>query len=382
MSSAKALREEVIVSVKTFGDSIVSTISELITTQTSQFDSLGVQFGKLTEANENRLEAVRVTVDGKLKQIQEDNTRQLELMRTTVDEKLHSTLEKRLGESFKQVSDRLEQVHKGLGEMQTLATGVGDLKRVLTNVKTRGEWGEFQLGVLLEEMLSPDQFEKNVKTKEGSNEIVEFAIKLPGRGDDGGTVVWLPIDAKFPTEAYHRLLDAQEKADPEAIEEAAKTLTAGIRTCAKDIHDKHLNPPVTTDFGIMFLPSESLYAEVVRRPGLIESIQHEFRVNISGPSTFAALLNSLQMGFRTLAIQKRSSEVWQLLGAVKSEFTKFGDILDGVKKKLDQASTTMDLAARKSRTISRKLRDVQELPSAESDLMLVGAEEEAAVEEV
>ncbi len=336
----------------------------------------------LRESNENRLEAIRNVIDGKLKQIQEDNSRQLEKMRATVDEKLQGTLEKRLGESFKLVSDRLEQVHKGLGEMQALATGVGDLKRVLTNVKTRGMWGEIQLETLLEQILTPEQYERNVQTKENSAEVVEFAVKLPGRGDgDNREVVWLPIDAKFPMEDYQRLVDAQENCDLAAAEQAAKMLSVTIRNCAKMICEKYLNPPATTDFGIMFLPTEGLYAEVIRRTWLVESLQRECRVIVAGPATLAALLNSLQMGFRTLAIQKRSSEVWKLLGAVKTEFGKFGATLDGVKKKLDQAANTMDDAAKRSRAIERRLRNVEELPSEEAGVLLGANNTETEPEE-
>ena len=254
--------------------------------------------------------------------------------------------------------------------MQVLATGVGDLKRLMSNVKTRGVWGEIQLETLLDQILTPEQYDRNVRMKEGSAEAVEFAIKLPGGGDGGGTVVWLPIDAKFPVEDYHRLFDAQESCDPAAAENAAKMLSVTIRNCAKTICDKYLNPPVTTDFGIMFLPAEGLYAEVIRRTGLVESLQRECRVIVAGPATLAALLNSLQMGFRTLAIQKRSSEVWKLLGAVKTEFGNFGATLEGVKKKLDQASNTMDDAAKRSRAIERKLRNVEELPSEQSRVLL------------
>src|SRR4051812_30640725 len=264
--------------------------------------------------------------------MQADNANQLELMRKTVDEKLQGTLDKRLGESFKQVSERLEQVHKGLGEMQTLATGVGDLKKVLTNVKTRGTWGEVQLGVLLEQVLSPDQFAANVATK-GGGERVEFGIKLPGQGISRDEAVWLPIDAKFPIEDYQRLIEAQERADPEGIELSRRQLETRVKACARDICDKYLNPPTTTDFGILFLPIEGLFAEVIRSTGLTEEIQREYRVVIASPTTLWSILNSLQMGFRTLAIQKRSSEVWNLLAAVKTEWNKYGDVLDAVQKK-------------------------------------------------
>jgi DNA recombination protein RmuC len=318
--------------------------------------------------NAQQQETLRQVVATRLQQIQEDNTKRLDQMRATVDEKLQGTLEKRLGESFKHVSERLEQVHKGLGEMQNLATGVGDLKRVLTNVKSRGGWGEIQLEAILEHLLAPEQFARNVKIGEISGEVVEFALRLPGRG--GGEEVWLPIDAKFPLEDYERLVEAQEKCHTEALETAAKNLTLRIKAEAKTISAKYVAPPKTTDFAILFLPNEGLYAEVIRRPGLVEAIQRDHRVVVAGPTTFAALLNSLQMGFRTLAIQKRSSEVWNLLGAVKTEFGKFGDILAGVKKKLEQASQTMDDAARRSRAIERKLQVVQELPGEESGSLL------------
>jgi len=353
--TARQGREELGNSLKLFADLNVSRMTEIGNLQKNQLDSFAQQIGRLTD-----------TVEARLKSMQENNSEKLEQMRTTVDEKLHATLEQRLGESFKIVSERLEQVHKGLGEMQTLATGVGDLKKVLSNVKTRGIWGEFQLGTLLEQMLTPDQYAKNVATKAGSNERVEYAIKLPGRDGADGSVVWLPIDAKFPQEDYHKLLDAQEQVNPVQAEEAGKQLEARIKMEAKTIHDKYLDPPRTTDFGIMFLPVEGLYAEVLRRAGLAEVLQREYRVTIAGPTTLSALLNSLQMGFRTLAIEKRSSEVWSLLGAVKTEFGRFGDMLDKTQKKLQEASTSIEDAAKKSRTIARKLRDVQELPPEEA----------------
>jgi len=307
------------------------------------------------------LEGVRSIVDLRLKQLQEDNAEQIDKMRATVDEKLQGTLEKRLGESFKLVSDRLEQVHQGLGAMQQLASDVGGLQRVLTNVKTRGGWSEWQLGVLLEEMLTPEQFAKNMKTRDDTDERVEFAIKLPG--DENGAPVWLPIDAKFPMEHYERLTAAQENGDPTAVEAAMKTLETQLKRCAKDICEKYINPPKTTDFALLFLPSEGLYAEAIRRVGLVQNVQRDCRVTFVGPTTLAALLNSLQMGFRTLAIQKRSSEVWNLLAAVKTEFGKFGDALSTVKEKIDQASRKMEDVDVRSRVITRKLRDVEELPS-------------------
>jgi DNA recombination protein RmuC len=313
------------------------------------------------------LESVRSIVDLRLKQLQEDNSKQIDKMRATVDEKLQGTLEKRLGESFKLVSDRLEQVHQGLGAMQQLASDVGGLQRVLTNVKTRGGWSEWQLGVLLEEMLTPDQFAQNMKTRDDTDERVEFAIKLPG--DENGAPVWLPIDAKFPMEHYERLAAAQEKGDPTAVDAAMKTLETQLKRCAKDICEKYINPPKTTDFALLFLPSEGLYAETIRRVGLVQNVQRDCRVSFVGPTTLAALLNSLQMGFRTLAIQKRSSEVWNLLAAVKTEFGKFGEALTAVKEKIDQASRKIEDVDVRSRAITKKLRDVEELPSNPQPLL-------------
>ncbi len=333
-------------------------------------DSINRQLAGMALSTEQRLDAVRNAVEQRLTAIQTDNALKLEQMRATVDEKLQSTLEKRLGDSFKQVSDRLEQVHKGLGEMQSLAGSVGDLKRVMTNVKTRGTWGEVLVENLLSQILSPGQFEKNFKPRQSSGEVVEFAIKLPGRAEEGQDAVWLPIDSKFPKEDFEALGAAQDRADSVAMEAAGRALEARIKLFAQDISTKYLNPPRTTDFGIMFLPSEGLYAEVIRRVALMEQLQREYRVVIAGPTTLAALLNSLQMGFRTLAIQQRSSEVWKVLGAVKTEFGKFGDLLEAVKKKIDQASTTIDDAARKSRTIGTKLRDVQELSADQAETML------------
>ena len=313
------------------------------------------------------LESVRSTVDVRLRHLQDDNAAHIERMRATVDEKLQGTLERRLGEAFKAVSDRLEQVHQGLGAMQQLASDVGGLQKVLANVKTRGGWGEVQLGALLEQVLTPEQFARNVKTRDDSNENVEFAIKLPGNED--GAPVWLPIDAKFPTEDYQRLLAAQEKGDLALVENATKSLEAQLKKSAKDICQKYINPPKTTDFALMFLPTEGLYAEAIRRIGLVEQVQRECRVILAGPTTLAALLNSLQMGFRTLAIQKRSSEVWYLLATVKTEFGKFGDALAKVKDKLDQASTDMDKVAVRSRAITKQLNKVEELPSNPQPLL-------------
>ncbi|VVD98112.1 recombinase RmuC [Pandoraea horticolens] len=338
------------------------------------------QLTQLAEGNERRLGEVRATLEQKLKDIEVNNAAKLEEMRRTVDEKLHATLEQRLGESFKLVSDRLEQVHRGLGEMQTLAAGVGDLKRVLTNVKTRGIWGEVQLQALLEQLLTPDQFAKNVATKPGSAERVEFAIALPGQTSDSNIPVWLPIDAKFPREDYERLLDAQERADPVAVEEASKALETRIRLEAKTIADKYLAPPHTTDFALLFLPTEGLYAEVLRRPGLSDLLQREYRVTVSGPTTLTALLNSLQMGFRTLAIERRSSEVWQVLGAVKTEFTKFGDVLAKTKAQLETVTRSIDKAEVRTRAMARQLKAVEALPG-EQALELLGAELDSDDEE-
>jgi DNA recombination protein RmuC len=322
------------------------------------------------------LENVRSVVDLRLRQLQEDNAKQIDKMRSTVDEKLQGTLEKRLGESFKLVSDRLEQVHQGLGAMQQLASDVGGLQRVLTNVKTRGGWSEWQLGVLLEEMLTPDQFAKNMKTRDDTDERVEFAIKLPG--DENGAPVWLPIDAKFPMEHYERLAEAQERGDLTAVDAAIKTLETQLKRCAKDICEKYINPPKTTDFALLFLPSEGLYAEAIRRVGLVQNVQRDCRVTFVGPTTLAALLNSLQMGFRTLAIQKRSSEVWNLLATVKTEFGKFGEALSAVKEKIDQASRKIEDVDVRSRAITKKLRDVEELPSNPQPLLkdLLGSSDE------
>jgi DNA recombination protein RmuC len=317
------------------------------------------------------LEGVRSIVDVRVRQLQDDNAKQIDKMRATVDEKLQGTLEKRLGESFKLVSDRLEQVHQGLGAMQQLASDVGGLQRVLTNVKTRGGWSEWQLGVLLDEMLTPEQFAKNMKLRDDTDERVEFAIKLPGDENPDGSRsgVWLPIDAKFPMEHYDRVAAAQEKGDASAVEAAIKTLETQLKRCAKDICDKYINPPKTTDFALMFLPSEGLYAEAIRRIGLVQNVQRDCRVTFVGPTTLAALLNSLQMGFRTLAIQKRSSEVWNLLAAVKTEFGKFGESLSAVKEKIDQASRKMEDVDVRSRVITKKLRDVEELPSNPQPLL-------------
>jgi DNA recombination protein RmuC len=322
----------------------------------------------LTRSVEEKLHFLTGSLEKKISDLQTGNEKKLDEMRATVDEKLQKTLETRLGESFRLVSERLEAVHKGLGDMQQLASGVGDLKRVLTNVKTRGVLGEYQLENMLEQLLTPDQYAKNVKTKAGSNALVEFAVKLPGKEK----TMWLPVDAKFPKEDFELLMDAYDKALPELAEEYRKSFIKGIKKNAADIYTKYIDPPNTTDFAILFLPFESLYAEVLRTPGLFESIQRESRVIITGPTTLSAILNSLQMGFRTLAIEKRSSEVWQLLGAVKTEFGNFGSILEKTQKKLQEASNVIDEAGRRSRSIERKLRDVQELPPEQANTLLGG----------
>ena len=331
-------------------------------------EAQSARLAELKSGNEAKLTEVRATLENKLRELQTDNAGKLEEMRRTVDEKLHATLEQRLGESFKQVSDRLEQVHRGLGEMQALASDVGDLKRVLTNVKTRGTWGEVQLGALLEQILVAEQYAANVATVPGSNDRVEFAIRLPGQGE--GVPVWLPIDAKFPREDYERLLLAQEKADPVGAEAAGRQLETRLKLEARTIKEKYLAPPHTTDFGLMFLPVEGLYAEALRRPGLLDELQRAHRVVVAGPTTLAAILSSLQMGFRTLAVEKRSSEVWQLLGAVKTEFGKFGDMFAKAREQVDKASQTLGSYETRSRAIERKLRGVQALPEPNARAML------------
>jgi DNA recombination protein RmuC len=359
-------REEQTSSLRGFGDSLLRRMTEIASLQKSQLDTFADQLRMLTRMNEGGFDKLRETVETRLRSLQEENGAKLEQMRATVDEKLHATLEQRLGDSFRLVSERLELVHKGLGEMQGLAAGVGDLKRVLTNVKTRGTFGEIQLGSLLEQVLAPEQYSANVATRPGSSERVEFAIRLPGRELSGSSSVWIPLDAKFPQEDYLRLVDAQEQGSHEGVIDAGRQLERQIKLMAAMIRDKYLEPPHTTDFGIMFLPTEGLYAEVVRRPGLCEALQRDCRVIVAGPATLAALLNSLQLGFRTLAIEKRSSEVWKMLGAVKGEFGKFGDILEKTKKKLDEASSSIDTASIRTRAIERRLRDVADIPCTDS----------------
>lgn len=370
-SGSRRIREEMTGSITVLGDSLSRRMSDIAGLQKNQLELFAAQLKELTLSNEGRLDKLREGVDARLKLIQEDNARKLEQMRATVDEKLHDTLEKRLGESFKLVSERLELVQRGLGEMQSLASGVGDLKKVLTNVKTRGTFGEIQLGSLLEQILAPGQYESNVETRQGSGQRVEFALKLPGRDGTQKGMVWLPLDAKFPQEDYLRLVEAQEAADAAAAADAKKQLDRSVREMAKMIRDKYLDPPHTTDFGVMFLPTEGLYAEVLRLPGLFEALQCDYKVMVAGPTTLAALLNSLQMGFRTLAIEKRSAEVWNLLGAVRTDFSKFGTILEKTRKKLVEAGNHIDQAATRTRVIERKLRDVQDVPHQGSDALPV-----------
>ncbi|MBA3273867.1 MAG: DNA recombination protein RmuC [Chthoniobacterales bacterium] len=365
--AAKSQREELSGALQRLNETTVKSISEVGAMLKAPIENVVGQTGKLSEANEQRLEALRSIVDTRLQQLQEDNSKQLDRMRVTVDEKLQGTLEKRLGDSFKLVSDRLEQVHQGLGAMQQLATDVGGLQKVLTNVKMRGGWGEVQLGNLLEQVLTTDQFARNVQTRPDTGERVDYAVRLPG--DQNGAPVWLPIDAKFPVEDYQRLVAAQEQGDLRAIDDSMKALEVQLRKSAKDICGKYINPPNTTDFGIMFLPTEGLYAEAVRRVGLTEQVQRECRVIFAGPTTLAALLNSLQMGFRTLAIQKSSSEVWNLLAGVKTEFQKFGGALSAVKDKLEQAARKMEDVEVRSRAITKKLQKVEELPSNPEPLL-------------
>ena len=361
-------REERAQSSTLLGQALSTQVGQFGSLQAERLEAFARELNRFSLGLDERFERLKLAVEGRLTAIQADNAAKLEEMRRTVDEKLHATLEQRLGESFKLVSDRLEQVHRGLGEMQTLAVGVGDLKRVLTNVKTRGTWGEVQLSALLEQLLTTDQFAANVATRPGSSERVDFAIRLPGKDD--GAVVWLPIDAKFPIEDYLRLSEAQERGDPAAVEEAAKGIELRLKSEAKSIRDKYVAPPHTTDFALLYLPIEGLYAEALRRPGLAETLQRDFRISLAGPTTLAALLNTLQMGFRTLAIEQRSAEVWAVLGAVKTEFGKFGEALAHTKKKLDEASSSISKAETRTRQLSRKLKEVEALPVAESEQLI------------
>ncbi len=371
---AKSQREELSQKFDSFGRKSSADIDTLGRHQRQQLKDFADNLAKLTELSDKKADALREAVEKKLDQLQQSNEQKLEKMRQTVDEKLHKTLETRLGESFKLVSERLEKVHQGLGEMQELAGGVNDLKRVMSNVKTRGTWGEVLLGSLLEQVLTAEQYEKNCKVRPRSDVQVEYAVKMPGPDDeDGRGHIYLPIDAKFPRESYERIIQASDAADPVALEAAHKELDATVLSFARDIREKYIAPPYTTDFAILFVPTEGLYAELVRRPGLVDRLQRDCRVNLAGPTTLLALLNSLQMGFRTLAIQKRSGEVWKLLGGVKQEFGKFEDWIAAVQKKLSSASKEMDKAAVRTRQINRKLSKVQELPTAEASVPLSAA---------
>ncbi|MFC5522452.1 DNA recombination protein RmuC [Polaromonas jejuensis] len=382
--NSRSSRQELAGTFATFQQTLVQQSAEAIRTQNTQIDAfsqqltllqktlsdtLTTQLQSVSESNARRMGEVRETLEKQLAQLQQTNSAKLDEMRKTVDEKLQTTLETRLGQSFKQVADRLEQVHKGLGEMQTLAQGVGDLKHLLTNVKTRGIFGEAQLSALLEQVFTVDQYAAQVATRRGSKSLVDFAIKLPGRSD-AGEPLWLPIDAKFPNEDYERLLDAQQRADVPGAEAAGKALEMRIRLEARSISEKYIEPPYTTDFAILFLPTEGLYAEVLRRPGLMESLQRDHRVTLAGPTTLLAMLTSLQMGFRTLALEKRSSEVWQVLGAVKTEFGKFGDVLAKVKSQTETVLNTLSSAEQRSRVMGKALRDVEALPEADSALLI------------
>ncbi|MEO6566002.1 MAG: DNA recombination protein RmuC [Casimicrobiaceae bacterium] len=371
-NAGTSLRTEVGTAIGRLRDTVQQQLTDTSGMQMRQLQGFGEQLQTLTRSNELRLEAVRMAVEQKLDALRLDNSAKLEQMRATVDEKLQTTLEARLGASFKIVSDRLEQVHKGLGEMQALAVGVGDLKRVLANVKTRGTWGEVQLATLLAEVLTPNQYATNVATVPGSAQRVEFAIRLPGRGDDD-IPCWLPVDAKFPLEEWQRLQDALERADAPAADVARKTLAEHLRNEARTIRNAYIAPPHTTDFAILFVPTEGLYAEMMARPGFAEALQRDFRVMLTGPTNFLALLNSLQMGFRTLAIEQRSSEVWRVMGAVKTEFLTFGDMIAKAKDKLDEAGRSLDKVRGKTTTITRKLRDIESMPEVEAERMLGGS---------
>jgi DNA recombination protein RmuC len=360
-------RDELSGSLRLFGDAVQKRMMDIASLQKGQLEGFTQQLGSLTASNEQRLDKLRETVELRLKWLQEDNAKKLDQMRATVDEKLHETLEKRLGESFKQVSGQLEQVHKGLGEMQSLAAGVGDLKKVLSNIKTRGTLGEVQLHNLLEQILTPDQYGANVATKPGSDARVEFAIRLPGRDDKP---LWLPIDAKFPQEDYLRLVEAQDLGNQAAVQEATRQLDKTVIGMAKLISEKYVSPPDTTDFAVMFLVNEASYATVLSRPGLFDTILRDHKVIVAGPTTIAALLSSLSLGFKTLTIEKRSSDVWRLLGAIKTEFTTFGTLLEKTRKKLDEASSSIDTAAVRTRRIQRKMQGIEQLPASEADALL------------
>jgi DNA recombination protein RmuC len=369
-TAARALREEVASGLKSGMGTLSDTLTAVGTAQQTHLEGMTTELKELKSSNQSALDCIRTTLDFRVKALQESNEKKLDEMRQTVDEKLGATLEKRLGEAFKQVSERLEEVHKGLGEMQNLATGVGDLKRVLTNVKVRGTWAEVHVGAILEQILTPDQYAKNVRVKSESAERVEYAVRLPGPKEDPKACVWLPIDSKFPQEDYLRLQEAASRSDSDGVQAAAADLARAVRLAAKDIHDKYVNPPSTTDFAVMFLATEGLYAEVLRQPGFVEEIQYRYRIVLAGPTTLAAILSSLRMGFQTLAIQQRTAEVWNILAAAKTEFVKFADVLDKVKRQLHTASETLEQTSVRSRAIERQLRSVEQLPEAEASKVL------------
>ncbi len=363
--SARDLREEVSAGLKSSTDTMTRTLGEMGAAQKGQLETIAAQFHGLIDASSKRMETLRQTVETQLRNLQESNEKRLDQMRRTVDEQLKGTLETGLAERFKLVQSHLEAVHKGLGEMRSLADGVGDLKRVLSNVKTRGTFGEVQLGAILEQLLAPDQYERNVRVDPARNEAVEYAVKLPGRDETPGSFVWLPVDAKFPMEEYVRLQDAAERADAEGVRDAAAGIARSVRQSAARIRDKYLGSEGTIDFGIMFLPTEGLYAEVMRQPGLAEQVQRECHVVIAGPTTFAAILTSLRVGFRTLAIQKHSTEVWRVLSAVKAEFERFGELLGKLRRQIEIAASTVDETEKRRRMMDRKLRDVERLPAGD-----------------
>jgi len=361
-NAARALREEITATQTNANQTLVTTLDNMGENQRRRLDDVAKSYA-------DGQDRMRTLLESRLDVLQKGNEAKLDEMRRTVDEKLQSTLEKRLGESFKLVSERLEAVQQGLGEMRNLASDVGGLKRVLTNVKDRGTWGEYQLGAILSEILTPDQYAQNVSPKNDANRV-EFAVKLPGRADEGAEPVWLPIDAKFPKEDYERLLDAVQAADMDGVKKSSDALARAIRLAAKDIHDKYINPPQSTDFGIMFLPSEGLYSEVLRQPGLVGEIQNNFRVIVAGPTTLSSILSSLRVGFQTLAIEKRSHEVWTVLGAVKTEFDRFGEFLDKVQKQINAASKTLESAGTRTKQMKRKLAGVQALPASDAATIL------------
>ena len=379
--AAQQLREELGRGLKDGSDSLTKSLAETSKVQNAQLGGFAKKLEELSESNRRAIDRVRENLDERVKELREGNEKKLEEMRKTVDEKLQDTLEKRLGESFKLVSERLENVQKGLGEMQNLASGVGDLKRVLTNVKARGTWAEYQLGDILDQTLTPEQYASNVQTREGTTERVEFAVKFPGPEDDSGSCIWLPIDSKFPTEDYQRLQAAADKADAEAVEKSLNAFLRTVRHSAKEIQTKYINPPSTTDFAVMFLATEGMYAEVLRQPGMLEEIQQNHRILIAGPTTLTALLTSLRMGFRTLAIEKQASEAWQVLAAVKTEFGKFGGVLDKVKRQLDTASRSIEETGTRTRVMARKLRSVESLPDDKATELLGLDEPDAAEDE-